>query len=430
MAKPRTALDLLAEDEARSQRVSASAPRSDSSLSKPDEWFLRALIGSASAAGVSVSPLSAMGVPTVMACVNAVSRSMASIPLKLYRRLPNGDREEAADQMLYQLLHDAPNEEMTSVDFRRAIQANATLRQNGYARIIRNGLGEVVELVPIAIGDICAKREDTPAQTLYYEVKGSRVEARSILHIRGLTFNGISGMDSVGAAREAIGLAIALQDHGAKFFKNASTPSLGIEAPAGMTIAQVQEFGRIWDELNGSKNQHKRTILSGGMKFANLPTADHEKSQFLEAKIYQDKCIAQVFGVPQIKAGITDAAHFNNVEQENQNYITDTLMSWAAQWEQSLNQKLLAPAQRRNFFFAFVFEGLLRGDVKSRYEAYQMAIQNGIMSRNEARRRENMNTVPGGDRMIIPMNMQLLDEDGNPVPQDAGARGNERAFAA
>jgi len=395
------------------------APRAqDSTLANPDEWLIRAILGSATAAGVTVSPLAALGVPTVYACVNAVSRSMASIPLKLYRRLPDGGKEVAADMPLYSLLHDAPNTEMTSVDFRRAVQANAALRQNGYAFIVRNMMGEVVELQPIPNIDICPKREDTPAKTLYYEVKGKRVEARQILHIKGLTFNGVAGIDSVGTAREAIGLAIALQDHGSRFFANAATPANSVELPI-MTPAQVEAFKEQFIKLNTGANKHRTTFLTGGAKLVGAPSADNEKSQFLEAKIYQDKCIAQIFGVPQIKAGITDAAHFNNVEQENQNYVTDTLMSWAAQWEQSLNQKLLSAAQRREYFFSFVFEGLLRGDIKTRYEAYQLGIQNGIISRNEARERENLNPVPGGDLMIIPMNMQLLDDSGRPVQAPA-----------
>lgn len=393
--------------------LGSSSARS-ATLANPNDELIRAILGSASAAGVQVSPLAALGVPTVYACVNAVSRSMASIPLKLYRRLPGGGKEVASDLPLYSLLHDAPNVEMTSVDFRRAIQANASLRQNGYALIVRNGLGDVVELQPIANVDICPKREDTPAKTLYYEIKGQRVEARQVLHIKGLTFNGVAGIDSVGTAREAIGLAIALQDHGSKFFKNAVTPPNAIELPT-LTAAQIADFKKAFLESNSGENKHRTVFLANGAKFGSVPQADNEKSQFIEAKVYQDKCIAQIFGVPQIKAGITDAAHFNNVEQENQNYVTDTLMSWAAQWEQSLNQKLLTPAQRRDYFFAFVFEGLLRGDIKTRYEAYQIGIQNGVISRNECRERENLNPVPGGDRMIIPMNMQLLDDAGDPI---------------
>jgi HK97 family phage portal protein len=391
-----------------------AASASNFGLGQPEEWFLRAMLGSATAAGVTVTPLAALGVPTVHACVNAVSRSIASIPLKLYRRMPDGGKEVANDHRLYSLLHDAPNEEMTSASFRRAVQANATLRNSGYALIVRDGLREVAELRPIQNCDITPERD--AAGVLYYRLKGERVEADSILHISGLTLNGICGVDTIGSAREAIGLAIALQDHGSRFFANASTPSIGIEISANMTSKQVEEFAKAWDAANGGKNQHKRSILWGGAKFAGIPQGNNEQSQFLEAKIYQDKCIAQVYGVPQIKAGITDAAHFSNVEQENQNYVTDTLISWCTQWEQELNHKLLSAQERKQYYFKFLLQGLLRGAMKERFESYQLAIQNGFMTRNEARDLEDLNPVDGGDMFIIPMNMQQLDEAGMPIP--------------
>jgi len=386
---------------------------SNSSLGQPSEWLIDAIIGSASAAGLPVTPLSALGVPTVHACVNAVSRSIASIPLKLYRRKPSGGKELAMDHRLYSLLHDAPNDEMTSADFRRAVQANATLRNSGYAQIIRNGMGEVVALYPIENKDI---RPDRSANgKLIYLVKNEQTDAAKILHIKGLTLNGISGLDSIGTARESIGLALALQDHGARYFANASTPSMGIEIPTNLSPTQLKDFADKWDAANTGANKHKRSILFGGAKFASIPQTNNEQSQFLEAKIYQDKCIAQTFGVPQIKAGITDAAHFNNVEQENQNYVTDTLMSWCKQWEQSLNQKLLTVAERSVYFFEFSLDGLLRGDAQTRASFYKTLIEAGVITRNEVREKENMNPADGLDRFVISQNVQLLDETGMPI---------------
>lgn len=318
------------------------------------------------------------------------------------------------DHKLYSLLHDAPNDEMTSADFRRAVQANATLRNSGYAQIVRNGLGEVVALYPIENKDIRPDRN--AAGRLIYQVKNEAVEAARILHVKGLTLNGISGLDAVGSARESIGLALALQDHGARYFANASTPSIGIEIAQSMSPDQLEKFALAWDKANTGTNKHKRSILFGGAKFASVPQTNNEQSQFLEAKIYQDKCIAQTFGVPQIKAGITDAAHFNNVEQENQNYVTDTLMSWCKQWEQSLNQKLLTPLERLSLFFEFSLEGLLRGDAAARAAFYKTLIEAGVITRNEVREKENMNPAPGLDRFVISQNVQLLDDTGMPIP--------------
>ena len=410
--------DLLANSAARVKRALGGSRASNLSLQSAQEWYINGLMGAATAAGVTVTPLAALGVSTVYACVNARSRSIASLPIKLYRKLPSGGKEVAMDHPLYSIVHDEPNPEMTSASFRRAVEANATLRNAGYALIVRDGMRQVIELRPIANCDISPKRDDATG-ALYYDLKGERVEPNRILHIGGLTLNGISGIDTISVGRESIGLAIALQDHGSRFFANASTPSMGIEIPNPMSPEKLKEFADAWDKANTGKNQHKRSILWGGAKFASVPQGNNEQSQFLEAKIYQDKCIAQIYGVPQIKAGITDAAHFNNVEQENQNYVTDTLMSCCVQWEQEMNRKLLTPEQRKTYYFKFLLNGLLRGDTKSRFEGYQLGIQNGIMCRNEARDLEDLNPIEGGDQFIIPMNMQLLDAKGQPVPVPA-----------
>lgn len=385
----------------------------NTNLTQPDDWFIQAITGSATAAGMRVNALSALGVPTVFACVNAVSRSISSIPIHLYRRTPGGGKAVAVDHPLYSLMHDAPNEEMTSSTFRRAMQANATLRNSAYAMIVRNGLGQVVELHPIPNSEI--KPERDPTGKLYYVVNGETIDPAKILHVKGLTFNGVSGMDNMSVARESIGLAMALQDHGSKFFVNSATPRIGIELQGPSGPDQIKKFKEAWDAANtGNANAHKTAVLAQA-KFASVPQVDNRAGQFIEAKIYQDKCICQVFGVPQIKAGITDSAHFNNVEQENQNYVTDTLLSWAVEWEQALNFKLLTPRERGRYYFKYELGGLLRANMQERYQSYQLALQNGIMSRNEVRELEDLNPVDGGELFAISQNVQLLDSSGKPM---------------
>ena len=386
-----------------------------------DTQFWRELIRIGTEAGVNVTPMAALGVPTVLACVNAISRSMASLPLKTYRRLPGGGKQAATEHPLYYLLHDAPNPEITSVKFRRALFANAVLRGNGYALIVRDGFGEVAELRLIANKDIEPMREEG-TNRLYYMLAGKRVEKERILHISGLTFDGATGVDTMLAVREAIGLTIALQDHGARFFSNGSTPSVVLELASSLTPEKLKDFADAWDKVNtGNKNAHRRMILNGGVKATTLQNPNNEQSQFIKTKVHQDKAICQAFGVPQIKAGITDAAHFNNVWQENQSYIDDCLGSWAAEFEQAGNQRLFTPQERREFFIAFVFDGLLRGDALTRAQVHEKQLQNGIKNRNEVREDENMNPVPGGDRFMISQNTKLLDETGKPIDEQKNA---------
>lgn len=386
-------------------------------LGSPDPWLLESLIGRASASGVAVNPLSAMGVSTVFACVNAVSRSMSSVPLQLYRRKDGGGRELAIDHPLFYLTHDAPNEETTSASFRRAMQANATLRNSAYAEIVRDGMMRVVEINPIENKDIYPFRDEVTKE-LSYMLDGKRVTKEKILHIKGLTFDGASGADPISVARDAIGLAVALQDHAAKYFKNSVSPSMIFVSPNNLTTLQLNT---IREELirksQGSENSHVPMVLHSGTKPEILSRPDNQKGQFHESKVYQDKCICQVFGVPQIKAGITDAAHFNNVEQENQNYVTDTLLSWAVEWEQSMNQRLLGPRERGRYFFKFELGGLLRADAVARAQALRTQLECGIITRNEWRELEDRNPVEGGDNFVVSQNLQLLDSSGKPMPK-------------
>ena len=385
-------------------------------LTQPTQWLVEALTGAASASGMKVSALTALGVPTVFACVNAVSRSMSSLPLKFYKRRPDGGKELASDHPYYYLLHDSPNEDMTSGDFRRSMQANATLRNQAFALIVRNGNGDVAELIPIPNREIEPKRDADGK--LFYNLNGERTAKERIIHIKGMTFDGVVGVDNIGVGKECLGLAMALQDHGSSFFKNASTPSVAIEIPTNLTPEQLKEFAKKWDAANsGNANAHKRAILWGGAKFASRPQTNNQQSQFLEAKIYQDKGLCQLFGVPQIKAGITDAAHFNNVEQENQNYVNDTLIGWATQWEQCLNKQLLNPFERKRYFFQFDFRGLLRGESDKRAAYYEKMLQMGVLTRNEIRLAEDYNPVEGGELFVISQNVQLLDEAGRPIVQ-------------
>lgn len=391
----------------------------NSTLASPDRWLVDAVLGSAAAAGVRVTPLAAMGVPTVFACVNARARALSSIPLKLYRRTPNGGKEVASDHPLYWLLHDAPNEEMTSADFRRAVFANSALRNNGYALIVRDGLQRVRELYPISNKDIAPEREQG-TNRLFYRLNGERIDAARVLHLKGLTFDGAVGVDTVAVARDAIGLAIALQDHASKYFPNSVSPSVTYTVPTFLKPEQLELLRAEIDKRNGGvSNAHRPLILQGGATANGMAQADNQKGQFIEAKKYQDKAICQIFGVPQSKAGIMDDAHYDNVESDNGAFVTDTLMPDAVQCEQALNQRLLGPIEQGKYFFQFEFSGLLRPKLLERMQSHKIAIEAGVTSRNEVRIVENMDPVEGGDNFVISQNVQMLDKDGMPVPKPA-----------
>lgn len=384
-------------------------------LANPDQWLVDAILGGmSSAAGVTVTPLKALGVSTVFACVNRVSQSVATIPLKLYRSLPGGGRVEATEHPLFSLLHDSPNPEMTSGDFRRAVQSHLSLRNNGYALIVRNGLGQVSELWPIDYADIQLRRNVT-TQSLEYLVQGKPVSADRILHLRSMTVNGLVGLDTVSTARDTIALAIALQDNASKFFANGSRPGSILEHPGVLGDEAAKRLRESFERLyKGSENAYKVAVLEEGLKFVSNRT-DNKDSQFLESKKQQALDICQLFGLPPHKVGILDNATFSNIEHQNIEYVQDTLLSACAVWEQTLNMKLLNEVERRTFSFGFVLDGLLRGDIKTRYEAYAIARNWGWLSADEIRGYENMNPLPDGKGKVYlqPLNMM---EAGAPPP--------------
>lgn len=371
-----------------------------------DAEFWREIFGYfRSHAGIDVTPMRAMGVATVFACVNVISRSFSTLPLKLYRALPDGGRVEAREHHLYSLLHDAPNDEMTSADFRRAVQANVTLRQAGYATIVRNGLGEIVELHPIAPQDI--RPERSAGGDLGYRLKEQWMPARQILHIRGLTFNGVNALDTIGTAKECIGLAIALQDNAALFFGNGSRPGAILSHPKSLSDPARARLKESFEAKSKADKAWSMMLLEEGLTYAAM-RADNDKSQMHESRVQQAKEVAQVFGIPPHKVGILENATFSNIEEQSIEYVVDCILPWAHTWEQTLNQKLLTPEERRaGYSFGFVLEGLLRGDIATRFAAYAVGRQWGWLCVDEIRERENMNPLPDGKGKIYlqPLNM-------------------------
>lgn len=384
----------------------------NSGLESPERWLVEALLGGLSSSGVRVTPRAVMGVPTVISCVNRVSATMASMPLKLMRVVGKGS-EPAYEHPLYNVVsNEAIPEEMTSSTFRRAVQANATLRNVGRALINRNGLDEVAELVPIEPQDFeCRVNPVTKERENL--LNGKAVPERDILTIRGLTTSGVGVVDPLHYARDAIGLTIALQDNAARFFSNGSRPGGILSHPSELSEEAQKRLAKKLTEQTSGKNAYALMVLEEGLTFAMQREANNA-SQFDESRGRQDKAICRIFNVPQSKAGIMDDSHYANIEQENMAYITDCILTWAVEWEQSLNMKLLKPEEKGLYFFKFNLAGLMRGDLLSRYQAYAIGRNWGWLCVDEIRASEEMNPLPNGEGQIYlqPLNMQ---EAGTPL---------------
>jgi len=387
-------------------------------LANPPDWMFEFLGAYQASSGVSVTPKTVLGLSTVWACLNAGSRAFASVPLEVYKRMPDGGRESAADgpmAELYRLLHFAPNDEVTSAFFWRTMVANAMLRNNAFATIVRNGFGDVVEMYPVPNKDVQVKRDSTTKE-LYYLVKDVRYSSEQILHIRGMSFDGVVGADALTDAKECIGLAIALQDYAAKYFPNSTSPTAVIEIPTAMSDAQMKNFAEAFDKHNtGNANAHKRMFLTNGAKLNTRGQVNNQTSQFDESRDRQDKAICRIFGIPQSKAGIMSEAHYNNVESENIAFVRDFMLPWCREIEQQLNAKLLSLREQGRYYCEFNLEGLLRGDTAARAAFYKTMVEIGALTSNGVCARENFPKLEGGDRRMMSANLLPLDNTGVPL---------------
>lgn len=371
-----------------------------------------------STSGKSVTERSAMQMTAVYACVRILAEAIAELPLHLYRYTDAGGKEKAIDHPLYLLLHDEPNPEMSSFVFRETLMTHLLLWGNAYAQIIRNGKGEVVALYPLMPNKMTVDRDEKGQ--LYYSYQRSNDEAipdsgkvilkpSDVLHIPGLGFDGLVGYSPIAMAKNAIGMAIACEEYGAKFFANGAAPSGVLEHPG--TFKDPSKVREAWQsQFGGSGNSGKVAVLEEGMKYTPISISP-EQAQFLETRKFQINEIARIFRVPPHMVGDLEKSSFSNIEQQSLEFVKYTLDPWVIRWEQSLSRALFSPDEKKNYFFKFNVEGLLRGDYASRMTGYATARQNGWMSANDIRELENLDRIPaeeGGDLYLINGNMLPL----------------------
>ncbi len=376
-----------------------------------------------STAGKRVNERTAMQMTAVYSCVRILSEAVAGLLLQFYRYTADGGKEKAVGHPLYFLLHDEPNPEMTSFVFRETLMAHLLLWGNAYAQIIRNGRGEVVALYPLMADRMTVDR-DGKGQ-LYYEytlgsddaptMKGStvRLSPYEVLHIPGLGFDGLVGYSPIAMAKNAIGMAIACEEYGAKFFANGAAPSGVLEHPG--TIKDPSRVRESWQStFGGSGNANKVAVLEEGMKYTPISISP-EQAQFLETRKFQLDEIARIFRVPPHMIGDLEKSSFNNIEQQSLEFVKYTLDPWVSRWEQSMMKSLLTAEEKKQYFMKFNVDGLLRGDYQSRMAGYATARQNGWMSANDIRELENLDRIPaeqGGDLYLVNGNMMKLEDAG------------------
>ena len=373
--------------------------------------------------GKNVNERSAMQMTAVYACVRILSESIAGLPVHLYQYVDSGSKQKALEHPLYRLLHDEPNPEMTSFVFRETLMTHLLLWGNAYAQIIRNGKGQVVALYPLMPNRMSVDRDDKGHLFYQYQMQDSDaptaksgtviLKPTDVLHVPGLGFDGLVGYSPIAMAKNAIGLSIATEEYGAKFFANGATPSGILEYPG--TVKNPEAIRESWNAgFGGSSNAHKVAVLEEGMKYTPIAISPNE-AQFLETRKFQIDEIARIFRVPHHMVGDLEKSSFSNIEQQSLEFVKYTLEPWIVRWEQSLNRALLSETEKAAYFVKFNVDGLLRGDYQSRMNGYATARQNGWMSANDIRELENLDLIPdelGGNLYLINGNMTKLQDAG------------------
>ena len=369
--------------------------------------------------GAVVNEQTAMQNTAVFACVRILSEAVASLPLHVYRYKKDGGKERAPDHSLYHLLHNAPNSDMSSFVFRETLMSHLLLWGNAYAQVVRNGRGQATALYPLLPNRMEVSRAAN-GQLIYTYTRDTdegsygtiTMRCEDVLHIVGLGFDGLIGYSPIAMARNAIGLSIATENFGARFFANSARPSGVLEHPG--IVKDHEHLKQSWRSQFSGEGQHSIAVLEESMKFHPISINPND-AQFLDTRKFQTQEIARIFRIPPSFLGDLERATFSNAEQLSLDFVKFTLAPWLTRFEQAMEQRLLLPSERTSVFIRHNVEGLLRGDYKTRMEGYAIGIQNGIMSVNDVRSLENMDPLSdeeGGNIHVLNGNVIKLSQAG------------------
>lgn len=361
----------------------------------------------------------AFSVAAVYACVRVIAETTASLPIILYRRRADGGKDRAEGDPLYELLRYKPNPFQTSMEFREQLLTHALLRGNAYAKIVRDSNGFIVELLPLDPDAMTVTRGSYGLIYTYRPEHGKSevFEQRMpggyppILHLKCMSTDGLIGRSVLRDSSETFSSARAAQRYGHRILENDATPSVVIKHPETLDEEAATRLRESWNRaFSGSGRAGGTAVLEEGMTVEKMSMTSQDV-QYLETRRFLRSEIASIFRVPPHLIGDLDKATFSNIEQQSIEFVTHCIRPWAVRLEQAIHCAILSdsPQQKRTYFVELMLDGLMRGDLKSRYDAYNTGRNAGFLSVNDIRAFENMNPIDGGDRYLEPLNMQAVN---------------------
>jgi HK97 family phage portal protein len=387
------------------------------SISDPPGWLERLLLGNRDVEDVPVEidERNALAIPAVFACVRAISEDVAKLPIHVYRQTETG-KERLRNHPLARLVRGLPNPHMSWFDLASATTAHALTWGNGYVEIVRDGNNRPSELWPLEPDRVEVRRSTVKPEEIVYVYNDPALGKRrtifdvDVLHIKGLGYDGLVGYSVIGWARRSLALTAAAEKFGSSFFGNSSLPKGVLEHPGVLGDEAQKNLRESWEKIHrGVGNYGRVAILEEGMKFNSI-TIPPDDAQFLETRQFQIPEICRWFRMPPHKIADLTRATFSNIEHSSIEYVGDTLLPWFVRWEQEIRRKCFTGGEG-NLFVEFVTAALLRGDLKSRYDAYAIGRQWGWLSPNDVREFENLNPIEseGGEIYLVPANMANAD---------------------
>ena len=367
--------------------------------------------GTSNYSGVAVTEQTALGSSAVWACINLISQTVATLPFRHYLKTKDDNRIRL-DSKLDFILNNEPTQDYSGFTFKEIMTAAAVLHGNAYAEISRDANGECNGLWYIPTQNV-QPYFDTDTESVWYAIyagdyRGSKpymgIPARNMLHILGLSYDGLAGYSPLYLQRETFALHLASQRYGASFFKNGARPAGIIKFPNKLSPEAKDGLRRSWDSFHsGAGNTGRVAILEGGLDFQKLQL-DPEEAQFLQTQRYSREEIASIFRVPPSLIGAADAS--DNIEAVSLQFLR-SLQPWLCRWEQEISRKLIYNMAE---YVEVDTKTVLRTDIKTRYESMAIGRQWGWLSAGDCRRLENLNSdVPGMEDYLKPMNMETLD---------------------
>jgi HK97 family phage portal protein len=380
---------------------------------------------------IQVNARTVTQIPEVYDCLQVLAQTIAALPLITYRKGKGGTKTRDDSHPVADLLHHRPSREHTAYEFRHQMTWDLALHRNAFAEIGEGRRGPIDSLVRLDPETVWVVKVQGGHIYEIREPDGSRrrLDREQVFHLRAppLVSDNLLGRSLIEDGRNTFARALALQDYATRFFDNDATPGGVVEIPGKFaTVEQAHEFKRKWQGDFTGRNRHKTAMLDGGAKFVKLDV-QNDKAQFIETYREVALQLLRFWRMPPHKVGILDKATFSNIEQQSLEFVTDTLLCWLVAWEQGIRRDLII----RDDVFSVEHNvaGLLRGDIKARYEAYRIGREWGWLSADDVRALENMNPLGEGvgDVYLQPLNMAPAGSD--PAQRAAYAATIEREVA-